>query len=440
MRFQPPEIYPMAETPFDGDEFDREGFASTLSGIVLGAEDPLVLALNAPWGEGKTTFIKMWQKSLEGQADTVYFDAFESDLLDDPFVSFSSEIIELAKKRNAAKGTIKNLKEKASYIGWKILSLAAPTVAKVITLNAVDGQTIEALKEVKGAIADDIGQAASSYIKQRIEEHEKSRQSVKDFKELLVGLSKDTPLVIFIDELDRCKPTHAVHVLEVIKHFFSAGRIIFVLATHKDQLEKSIKHVYGSELDAGAYLQKFITFEVNLPKQRRLVNSNAYAKYCNVLMNHHNIPDPHNIVRSSIYEAFVPIAQDFDLSLRDMERVFVYLTLFLNSMSSSRVDYALAVFLSTLKVKCPAAYQFLVHKKQSSVTFFNLLEKPLPSVGDQHDVQYMNLLIRFNVLLSTSDELKRNPGWPELRQSRELRVAEGTLNSFLTIFELFEIR
>ena len=35
-------------------------------------------------------------------------------------------------------------------------------------------------------------------------------------------------LVIFIDELDRCKPTYAIKLLERIKHYFNQEKITFV--------------------------------------------------------------------------------------------------------------------------------------------------------------------------------------------------------------------
>ena len=53
--------------------------------------------------------------------------------------------------------------------------------------------------------------------------------------------SENRPLMVMIDELDRCRPSYAVELLEVAKHLFSVDRIVFVLAVNCDQLAHSVK-------------------------------------------------------------------------------------------------------------------------------------------------------------------------------------------------------
>ena len=53
---------------------------------------------------------------------------------------------------------------------------------------------------------------------------------------------------VLVDELDRCRPTYAIEMLETIKHFFSLDNYIFVVATDTNQLSHSIKAVYGLSL------------------------------------------------------------------------------------------------------------------------------------------------------------------------------------------------
>jgi tRNA A37 threonylcarbamoyladenosine biosynthesis protein TsaE len=47
------------------DIFNRKPFAEELTKLVTNTDDELVIALDAKWGEGKTTFVKMWQGLLE---------------------------------------------------------------------------------------------------------------------------------------------------------------------------------------------------------------------------------------------------------------------------------------------------------------------------------------------------------------------------------------
>ena len=69
--------------------------------------------------------------------------------------------------------------------------------------------------------------------------------------------------------MDRCKPNFAVSLIERIKHYFDVPNVVFILLLNKEQLENAIKGVYGINTDATKYLDKFINFYFNLPKQNK---------------------------------------------------------------------------------------------------------------------------------------------------------------------------
>ena len=73
------------------------------------------------------------------------------------------------------------------------------------------------------------------------------------------------PLVMVVDELDRCRPTFAIELLERIKHLFDVPYLVFVIGIDEEQLKKSLKSVYG-DIDTQNYLQKFIDVETTLPQ------------------------------------------------------------------------------------------------------------------------------------------------------------------------------
>ncbi|MDG1351806.1 MAG: P-loop NTPase fold protein [Sulfitobacter sp.] len=72
-------------------------------------------------------------------------------------------------------------------------------------------------------------------------------------------------LVIVVDELDRCRPDYALSLLELIKHFFDVPHVHFVLGVNMRELENSVKARYGGGINAGLYLQKFVTLTMGLP-------------------------------------------------------------------------------------------------------------------------------------------------------------------------------
>lgn len=80
----------------NGDCLGRKAFGQYLSRLIVAAKDGAVIALDAPWGEGKTTFVKMWQHTIkETGAVTVYLDAFEQDHIEDPFVPLVATLLEM---------------------------------------------------------------------------------------------------------------------------------------------------------------------------------------------------------------------------------------------------------------------------------------------------------------------------------------------------------
>ena len=72
------------------------------------------------------------------------------------------------------------------------------------------------------------------------------------------------PLVFIIDELDRCRPTFAIELLERVKHIFDVPNVVFVLGINRDELSKSVQSIYG-HIDADIYLRRFFDMEFMLP-------------------------------------------------------------------------------------------------------------------------------------------------------------------------------
>lgn len=104
-------------------------------------------------------------------------------------------------------------------------------------------------------------------------------------------------LVIFVDELDRCRPSFAIKVLERIEHYFVNDRITFVFSMNIEQLQHTIKAFYGNDFDACRYLDRFFDIRLSLPTtiSNRFFNSlnlNDYSTIDNVIM---RIQDTYNL-------------------------------------------------------------------------------------------------------------------------------------------------
>lgn len=89
----------------------------------------------------------------------------------------------------------------------------------------------------------------------------------KKLSELGEAMSKDgKPLVIFVDELDRCRPDYAVELLERIKHLFAVENLLVVLSVDTQKLGHAASQVIGfSPEDTDGYLRRFIDLDYRLP-------------------------------------------------------------------------------------------------------------------------------------------------------------------------------
>ena len=269
MRLVTPPLIVKENDSFKNDALDRKTYGDALLSLVVRSKDELVISLDGKWGEGKTTFVKMWQGLLsEKDIPNIYIDAFSNDYLDDAFISVVSAITNYA-ETHIVKGhqeKIAELKNKAKKVGGQLLSWSAKIGIKAATLGVIKDAEIEELKDIKGEMAKSVSDLLGGFIEERINSHSKDVALIQSFRELLSGLpsklvaDREKPLVIIIDELDRCKPTFAVEIIEKIKHLFSVKNVVFILVMNMAQLEESIKSVYGQNIDAHTYLQKFINF------------------------------------------------------------------------------------------------------------------------------------------------------------------------------------
>lgn len=264
MRFTPPdEDVVVYETVFENDFLDRIKVSKTLSGIVDRIEDPLVIAVDGKWGTGKSYFLKRWAGAHkiqnDGKANVIYFDAFENDYLSDPLTSIVGLV---AERTPGNKPTLPNRLKTLAY------GLAAPAVRIGLSIATAGASSV--LSELGDAGIDALSKEAQQAIDQHWAKEQGRQAAMLLFRETLSALTtsengETTPLVVVIDELDRCRPDYALSVLETIKHFFSVPNVHFVLGVNFTTLEDIVRVRYGNNVDSGAYLRKFVSFSLNLP-------------------------------------------------------------------------------------------------------------------------------------------------------------------------------
>ena len=264
---RPHEIEIPEYNPFENDLLDRKESVEVLSRLVSEIEGPSVLAVDSAWGNGKSTFVRIWAQHMRNKGfPIVEFNAWETDYSRDPFVALSSELTEGLASNEPDDAVAKKL-ERVKIAGKDLLIRSVPAIVRIASAGILD---------ISPSVEQELGQLLASYAEERLAEYVKTKISVEKFKtelqdlaNTLSGLNDNRPLVVFIDELDRCRPSYAIELLEIAKHFFSVNRIVFVLAVNRTELAHSIKAFYGSDFDAIGYLRRFIDVDFRLPHPER---------------------------------------------------------------------------------------------------------------------------------------------------------------------------
>lgn len=331
---------------------------------------------------------------------SIYFDAFEYDYIEDVFLSLAIEIYNYAKVNGLTAQEDYLNKSKNTY------HLLQAIIAKTSPIN-IDSSLQEKLVDnenqpfdIAKIIKDNLNFSLDNAFEQALKKKEVFRDFKKSLSQLATQASnQDIPLIIIIDELDRCKPSFAVEILEKIKHLFLVEGVVFVLSMHHEQLEESIKKVYGQNIDAHTYLQKFIDYPTRLPKAD-LSNSSNRRKYFYNQVDFIGLPTRPSSSMNSSYELFLLLSIRYDLSYRQLNKAlqnYKYLLASLNTnFDNLYPKMFLMVFISILKVK----NGHLISKiRNNTATYTDLVENALEVRGqDDFNIETLQNLLKLSFL------------------------------------------
>ncbi|MDB0573908.1 KAP family NTPase [Ralstonia solanacearum] len=347
----PGDRWDAVDAPFHGDVLNRRRLGQQLTGYLSRLREGAVIALDAPWGEGKTWFARHWAAQLQAEGYRVgCIDAFENDYVEDPFLLLAAEV----RRMSAADSSLaERLGSQAVKVGKALMPMAAKMtinlVGKAVGTEGLADEWAEQLKKAgeKGA------EAAQAWVKRRIEQHDKQRDSMRAFRRELATFANgddDKPVVIIIDELDRCQPAFAVRLLERIKHYFDVPNLVFVLVMNRRQLETAVKGVYGADTDAATYLGKFLHLSLALPRSRSW-ELDGGEHFMRGFVSHVLCRYDYEDGGGELGHHLTVWVEAFHLSLREIERACAMCFLVRPRWP------ALLTFLVALRVKYPELYE-----------------------------------------------------------------------------------
>ena len=312
MRVRQPILEVPLPNPFANDSLDRKDQVKALTNFLRNLEGPAVLAVDSAWGTGKTTFLRMLAQNLRIRSFQVAeYNAWETDFSKDPLISLFCALDD-------------SLNLEADSRGKAVLNAAAIMTSQVLSSVPFVPDIAASIKDASDHVQTDL--------KLRITSHKDALASIKEFKTALGNIAdRDRPIVICVDELDRCRPNYAIEFLEIAKHIFDVNRVAFVLAINISELAHSVEATYGSNFDGRTYLSRFVDRVIYLPKPDRthfvdLLLESVDLSWCK---------DPSRIVRAFFNDFALGASH---ISLRDIEQTIQHLGMALRAIDPAKYE------------------------------------------------------------------------------------------------------
>ena len=215
-------------------------------------------AIEGAWGVGKTFILEGLEKKLEIEINEDTFDnryfvfhynCWKYDYYEEPAIAIVSAL-----KDKVDKELYKELQGKIKD-SWEVAKKAINGMAKEFVKNKIGIDLVQVYEDIK-----EEGDAR--------QEREKEfdtlfafNSTLNSVREQIKELAEYKTVVIVVDELDRCMPSYAIKILERLHHMFEGiDNVLLIVAVDSNQLEQSVREIYGDTVDTERYLKKFISF------------------------------------------------------------------------------------------------------------------------------------------------------------------------------------
>lgn len=304
------------------DEFKRKSIAEKVISLLKADIDISPMVIDGSWGTGKTEFCHKLINLMHSNDShhLIYIDAFKADHADEPLMTVLAEVIKVLPDNESKQSFMKKALPAVRY-GFK-------ASAKAVVSHVLKQDFADVVDDFDKEIQKTADKAIDATVESVLKDHVKADKNLKALQTALTEITATKPIILFVDELDRCRPNFAVDMLEIIKHTFDVEGVNFVLVTNTQQLKASVNHCYGHAIDAQRYLDKFIKFRfelsslsdrhLNLPVQaaRKHFFALAQEKKC--------LPD--DCLKNAVFgKAIEHLIQYHSLSLREVETLILHI-------------------------------------------------------------------------------------------------------------------
>ncbi len=306
------------------DELDRNAFVETLSRTVVlpPRANSLVLALEAPWGAGKSSVLALLRREIAGHPDeplVVNFNPWLATGHDRIFRAFFSQF-------------------SAALLDEGEKELADGLVSF--------GETLEELLPSGARVLPRIGFNRFRRLLGRI-----PIVDLEGEKQSLCDAVADTgrPLVVIIDDLDRLAPDDIKVVFQLVKAVADFPRVAYVLAFDPEPIDRALS--FGTDDDKGRqFRDKIVQANISLPRISYRTRKQFFTSKLSDRLRAWQISLSQREER--LLERAVPIVLAALRTPRDMKRV-INKTLITSEGLRDEVNFADILVFETLHAKYP---------------------------------------------------------------------------------------
>jgi hypothetical protein len=327
----------VADFAVPDDALSHIRLAQAVLNHVDGMPQGSVIAVQGPWGRGKTDVLRRLQAQVTARMDKSALEPLwinpwqygTPDLLTPLVTQLITRMKPSSDHRETVKQNASTLIRAANAIAFKGLKLVVPA----------------------GDVLEPGGKAVDDFIKylfdpQKSADDRRDRDPIaamaQRFAELVALYLKEKnivyeKLIICIDDLDRCLPDHQVAMLEAL-HFLTASRpkATFVVAIDPTLVRQAaISHYNTAGFDTDQYLNKLFDLRINLPQ----ISSGDLSTLVHALLATVTVQKP---AHTKLGDFLTAAATDIDSkALEDLVRIFIYPEL-RNPRLINKVFYKLA--------------------------------------------------------------------------------------------------
>ena len=230
-----------SDRPLEDPEKDELGYAVFAHRLALSIRDMFnpegfVIAINARWGSGKTSFLNFVEHYLKTESDLtiVKFNPWWFSGRDDLTKQFFNQM------------------------GFGI----SDNMADAIDLAQIFGNYVASTGGVIGVNLSQPFTQTANFIRGKVDPRQMSVEGQKE--QIVCKLSKKGRILVIVDDLDRLSAEEIIQMFQVIKGIANFPNVVYLLAFAKDVVGNVVKRIQDPETGE-KYLEKIIQVSFDLP-------------------------------------------------------------------------------------------------------------------------------------------------------------------------------